>query len=187
VASAILDPVSRVGDDFVREREELRNSLRALGPDAPTACGSWTTTDLAAHIAVGELRGGVPVVPFRLLVARGVRIDRMARVNAAGTKAYGRRGFDWAIKRLDRPPPRAHLWSPVVAVSLLEVWAHHEDVLQANDLAACASGIDLTPVIALLRRYQRKRLREVPPFASARDEALFLAGRTAVDGTRLSI
>ena len=30
--------------------------MRAVGPDAPTLCGDWTTRDLAAHLVVRERR-----------------------------------------------------------------------------------------------------------------------------------
>src|SRR5690349_23845417 len=50
-----------------RERAALVESMRAVGPDAPTLCGDWTTRDLAAHLVVRERRldatAGV-VVPF---------------------------------------------------------------------------------------------------------------------------
>jgi hypothetical protein len=111
----------------------------------------------------------------------------MARVNAAATRLYERRGFDWAMRRLARRPPRSHMLPSVVAVSLLEVWAHHEDVLDDNGGRRCPSGIDLEPVVTVLRRYQRKRLRDLPRFDSLHDEARFLAGRSTVDGTRVSI
>ena len=33
-----------------RERAALVETMRAVGPDAPTLCGDWTTRDLAAHL-----------------------------------------------------------------------------------------------------------------------------------------
>jgi uncharacterized protein (TIGR03083 family) len=177
----------RVGDDFIRERQALRQTLMEVGPDAPTACGDWRTTELAIHVAIGELRGGWPTVPFRMMVNRGIRIDRLAGVNTGALRAYRRRGFDWAIERLARRPPRAHLRGRVVAVSLLEVWAHHEDVLDANDVGRCDSGVDLAPVVDVLRRYQRSRLGGAELPASLVEQARFLAGRTEVAGIRLSI
>ena len=150
-----------IADDFVREREALRRTLAEVGPDAPTACGEWTTTDLAVHVATGEVNGGWATVPFRILINRGVRMDRMAPVNAGALRFYRRRGFDWAMKRLARKPPRGHMLGPVVRVSLLEVWAHHEDVLLANGLT-CDSGIDLQPVVDLLMRYQRATVTGAP-------------------------
>ncbi|MEZ5262182.1 MAG: TIGR03085 family metal-binding protein [Acidimicrobiales bacterium] len=38
------------------ERQELCELFSAVGPDAPTLCGAWTTRDLAAHLVVRERR-----------------------------------------------------------------------------------------------------------------------------------
>ncbi len=165
-----------MADDFVRERDALRQTLLDVGPDAPTACGDWTTTELAIHLAVGELRGGWPTAPFRMLVNRGIRVDRTAPVNVGAVRLYRRRGFDWAIRRLGRKPPRAHMLRSVVRVSLLEVWGHHEDVLLANG-GTCDSGIDVQPIVDVLLRYQRKSLTGVDLAGSPADVARRLAGR----------
>ncbi|MFE3827520.1 maleylpyruvate isomerase family mycothiol-dependent enzyme [Streptomyces sp. NPDC059092] len=74
----------------VSERRELCDLLTELGPDAPTLCEGWTTLDLTAHLVLREhfrrwtdermaaekakglpalvdrLRGGAPLVPWRL-------------------------------------------------------------------------------------------------------------------------
>jgi uncharacterized protein (TIGR03083 family) len=148
------------GSDFVREREALRADLARLGPDAPTTVAGWTTEDLAVHVVIGELSAAVPNTPFRWLVGRGVRLDRMAPLNARALSSQRRRhGFDWAMERLGRRPPRLHTVGVVAAVSLLEMWAHHEDVLAANDVGPCSSGVDLAPVLRVLTRYQRRALR----------------------------
>ena len=39
-----------------RERAALVETMRTVGPDAPTLCGDWTTRDLAAHLVVREGR-----------------------------------------------------------------------------------------------------------------------------------
>ena len=168
--------------DLWRERAALRATLVAVGPDAPTSCGTWTTTDLAVHVVVGEINGGVATVPFRYLVSRGVRLDRVAGLNRRALAGYRRRhGFEWALERLARPAPRAHrLGHRVAPVSLLEMWAHHEDVLNANGLGPCGSGVDLAPVVQVLLRYQRRVLAahglEVPPGSPA-EVARWLSGR----------
>jgi uncharacterized protein (TIGR03083 family) len=149
-----------VSDDLSRERRAFADTVVALGPDAPSACGTWTAADLAVHVATGELGRGVAVVPARWLVGHGVRVDRLARTNDRVLASYRRRhDVDWGLARLDRPPPRLHRHGTVGAVSLLEVWAHHEDLLLANDLGPCQSGVDLGPALAALVRYQRGLLR----------------------------
>lgn len=79
-----------------RERRELCDLLLQLGPDAPTLCEGWTTLDLAAHLVLREhfkkwtdermaaekakglpvlvarLRGGAPLVPWRVPRVRTV-------------------------------------------------------------------------------------------------------------------
>jgi uncharacterized protein (TIGR03085 family) len=39
-----------------RERASLVETMRSIGPDAPTLCEGWTTRDLAAHLVVRERR-----------------------------------------------------------------------------------------------------------------------------------
>src|SRR5437763_933578 len=39
-----------------RERAALVETMRTVGPNAPTLCGDWTTRDLAAHLVVREGR-----------------------------------------------------------------------------------------------------------------------------------
>src|SRR5689334_25256461 len=39
-----------------RERHALVDTMRAVGPDAPTLCGDWTARDLAAHLVIRERR-----------------------------------------------------------------------------------------------------------------------------------
>jgi uncharacterized protein (TIGR03085 family) len=39
-----------------RERNALVATLRKAGPQAPTLCEGWNTTDLAAHLVVRERR-----------------------------------------------------------------------------------------------------------------------------------
>jgi uncharacterized protein (TIGR03083 family) len=154
--------VGPVQEDFVREREAFRATLDQLGPDAPTACGSWTTADVAVHVVTGEVAGALPNAPFRLLVGWGVRLDWMAPVNMWAFRRYRRRhGFDWAMRRLGHDPPRLQRHRAVAPVSLLEVWAHHDDVLAANDVGSCDSGVDLGPVLRVLTRYQRRFLHGV--------------------------
>lgn len=112
------------------------------------------------HLATGELAAAIPNAPFRWLVGHGRRLDRMAPLNERALNVYRHRhDAIWALGRLDRPPPWLHCQGVVAAVSLLEVWAHHEDVLAATDLGPCRSGVDLAPVISVLVRCQRRILR----------------------------
>ncbi|MHB8464094.1 MAG: maleylpyruvate isomerase family mycothiol-dependent enzyme [Acidimicrobiales bacterium] len=144
--------------DFALERAALRATLIDVGPDAPTTCDAWTATDLAVHIVLAELGHGAPNAPFRLLVAAGVRLDRMAGGNTALlSRSRRRHGFNWAMGRLASAPPRLLGAGPIASVSLLEVWAHHEDLLAANGRLH-DTGVDLGPALRVLVRYHRSAL-----------------------------
>lgn len=82
-----------------------------------------------------------------------------------------RHGFDWALDRLDRDPPRAHRIGRVGAVSLLEVWAHHEDARLRAVPPRPARSPSLGAVVPILVRYQRRALEQ-------HRVALETAGRT---------
>ena len=39
-----------------RERAALVETMRSVGPEAPTLCEGWNTRDLAAHLVIREYR-----------------------------------------------------------------------------------------------------------------------------------
>ena len=61
-----------------RERAALVNTMRAVGPDAPTLCGEWTTRDLAAHLVLRERRPDA---------AAGILVPALAGYTAASSSA----------------------------------------------------------------------------------------------------
>src|SRR5437879_3370059 len=149
----------QASEAFRLEREALRTTLAGLGPDRSAGCGTWTTADLAVHIVLGEWLAGFGSATGRGLVAKGVHLDWMAPlIDAMLRRARARRDFAWAMEKLGREPPHIQCRSLLAPVSLLEVWAHHEDVLAANGLGACDSGADLRPALSVLVRYQHKLL-----------------------------
>jgi uncharacterized protein (TIGR03083 family) len=151
--------VVSVVDDLLRERRALASTLELVGPSAPTTCGTWTAEDIAVHVVTGEVLAALPNAPFRWMVGKGVRLDRMASVNERALVSWRRRrSFEWAIDRLKRPPPLLHRRGLVADVTLLEHWVHHEDVLGANDVGSCEAGVDLAVVLRVLVRYQRRLL-----------------------------
>lgn len=164
-----------ITDALHAERMAFLATLIAVGPDAPTACGTWTTTDLAAHVALGDTGGGLVSGPARLLVGRGVRMDRVASLNRAALAATRRRrDFDWALASLSREAPRLQRQIPdLAAVSLLEVWAHHEDILNAHDLGPCASGADVSAIVPVLIRYQHSVLANLRVIVRTGDRVWF--------------
>jgi uncharacterized protein (TIGR03085 family) len=108
-----------------RERAALVETMRAVGPDAPTLCGDWTTRDLAAHLVVRERRldatAGV-VVPFLA--------GYTAKVQREVTQATD---WDELLDKIASGPP---LYSPFKLIdpvaNMGEMFIHHEDVRRAQ-------------------------------------------------------
>jgi len=134
-----------------RERAALVETMRAVGPDAPTLCGDWTTRDLAAHLVVRERRldatAGV-AVPF----LAGYTANVQRQVTEANE-------WDALLEKVAAGPP---LYSPFKLLdpvaNLGEMFIHHEDVRwaqtgweprQLDDTLAKALGRGL-PLLARL-------------------------------------
>src|SRR5690348_9415228 len=108
-----------------RERAALVDTMRNVGPNAPTLCGDWTTRDLAAHLVVREGRldatAGV-VVPF--LAGYTGRVQRQVTKTTA---------WDDLLAKIASGPP---LYSPFKLLdpvaNLGEMFIHHEDVRRAQ-------------------------------------------------------
>jgi uncharacterized protein (TIGR03085 family) len=107
-----------------RERAALVDTLRSVGPDAPTLCEGWTTRDLAAHLVVRERRLdatlGIVVKP---LAGYTVRVqDHVA----------GSTDWDELVEMIASGPP---IYSPFKLfdglVNAGEMFTHHEDVRRA--------------------------------------------------------
>jgi uncharacterized protein (TIGR03085 family) len=106
------------------ERQEFGATLRACGPDGPTLCGEWTTSELVAHLILrerlsAEAAGRVPVRQLRELSENVI----------AGYVA----GHDYPemVDAFEGGPPAVSPWAiPMVreAFNLLEYTIHHEDV-----------------------------------------------------------
>lgn len=109
-----------------RERDALVATFREVGPDAPTLCEGWNTTDLAAHLVVRERRLDATLgiaVPFLADYTAGVQ-DKTATSNT----------WDALIEQVASGPP---LYSPFKLLdpvaNLGEMFIHHEDVRRAVD------------------------------------------------------
>jgi uncharacterized protein (TIGR03085 family) len=108
-----------------RERTALVDTMRSVGPNAPTLCGDWTTRDLAAHLVVREGRldatAGV-AVPF--LAGYTARVQRQVTQTTA---------WDELLAKIASGPP---LYSPFKLLdpiaNLGEMFIHHEDVRRAQ-------------------------------------------------------
>ncbi|KUI02718.1 hypothetical protein AU189_00040 [Mycolicibacterium acapulense] len=107
-----------------RERAALVETMREVGPDAPTLCGDWTTRDLAAHLVVRERR--LDATPGIMLPALAGYTDKVQRRTAQ---------TDWE-ELLDKVASGPPLYSPFKLLdpvaNMGEMYIHHEDVRRAQ-------------------------------------------------------
>ena len=147
-------------EQLAAERRGLAATLRAVGPEAPTLAGAWKAGDLAAHVVATEKLRGMPTFLGRRLVLRGIRLnDTFAGAMAIDVRRFRRRGFDWALARLERQGPWLLDRPSVLPVSVFEIFVHHEDVRRPNAVAREETP-DVVPSIEWLLRYHRKPLGE---------------------------
>jgi len=107
-----------------RERSALVDTLRRVGPDAPTLCAGWTTRDLAAHLVVRERRlDATPGIGIPFLAGYTAKVqDQTARSTS----------WDDLVALVASGPP---IYSPFKLLdsvaNLGEMFIHHEDVRRA--------------------------------------------------------
>ena len=103
-----------------RERRELCDLALALGPDAPTLCEGWTSSDLVAHLVVRERK---PVASVGNVVERlsGLTQRAMAKEQA--------RGYEVLVERY-RTPAAFLRAVPAIDEGMngFELLVHHEDL-----------------------------------------------------------
>lgn len=108
-----------------RERSALVDTMRAVGPEAPTLCGDWTTRDLAAHLVVRERR---------LDATPGITIPALAGYTA-NVQRHVAESTDWD-ELLDKVASGPPLYSPFKLLdpvaNMGEMFIHHEDVRRAQ-------------------------------------------------------
>lgn len=147
-----------------RERAALVETMRTVGPDAPTLCGDWTTRDLAAHLVVRERRPDASVgVIFSPLAGYTARVQRE------------RAATDWndLVDMIAAGPP---MYSPLKLLdplaNIAEMFIHHEDVRRAapgwtprvvdeRTIAALRRMLPLCVKLSLARGPARVTLRGV--------------------------
>jgi uncharacterized protein (TIGR03083 family) len=144
-------------DDIGAERAALADSLEAVGPQAHTACGDWTSFDLAAHVVASDRGAGVLAYGIRTLAARGVSLPPHPRLVDLAIARQRRDGYGALVSQIRRPCPRLLRSTAVAASTLFELWMHHDDLTSANDLVHGAPA-HLALAIPSLVRYQAKRL-----------------------------
>jgi uncharacterized protein (TIGR03085 family) len=107
-----------------RERAALVDTMRGLGPDAPTLCEGWTTRDLAAHLVIRE---------YRPDAAPGILIPFFANHTAKVQNDVAETDWDQLLDKVASGPPAyspMKLLDPVANIG--EMFIHHEDVRRAQ-------------------------------------------------------
>jgi uncharacterized protein (TIGR03085 family) len=181
-----------------RERAALVETMRTVGPDAPTLCGDWTTRDLAAHLVVRERRldatAGV-AVPF--LAGYTAKVQRQVTQST---------DWDELLDKIASGPP---LYSPFKifdpVANMGEMFIHHEDVRRAKagweprplddtTVRALGRGLPIMARLTLAKAPARVTLRtpqgkdlvtfgrgpEVTVTGEPQELLLFISGRDAV-------
>ncbi|MBV9412397.1 MAG: TIGR03085 family protein [Acidimicrobiia bacterium] len=122
-SSTTLDNVKRAAR---AERAALCALFDSLGPDAPTLCEGWVTSDLAAHLWVREHR---PWDVPGMVAKSGTLHRRTDRVQARARQ----RGYTELVASLRGGAP---VRTPFLgdAIDLHEFFVHHEDVRRANGM-----------------------------------------------------
>jgi uncharacterized protein (TIGR03085 family) len=106
------------------ERQVLVESLRDLGPDAPTACEGWATKDMAAHLYVRERR--LDAAPGVILP--GPFASHTDRVMASVLRVHS---YDDVVAKVSTGPPLP-LRPFDAVINLFEFFVHAEDVRRLN-------------------------------------------------------
>ena len=108
------------------ERLDLCTTLLRVGPDAPTLCEGWRTSDLAAHLVIRERRPDAQL---------GQVLPRFGAHAAALQRGLASRPFAELVDMVRTGPPS---WHPTrigaidELVNTAEFFVHHEDVLRAQ-------------------------------------------------------
>lgn len=148
-----------------------------LGPDAPTCCEGWRTSDLAAHLVVRERRP---------LAAPGIVLGgRFQGLLDRATERALASGYDHLVEQVRNGPPPGPFAVPGLrtVLNLNEYAVHHEDVRRANGLGPRTDRPDLQDRLwKLLRRSAWLQLRSV-----RRSLAVRLRRPDSFDGSDIAV
>ncbi len=152
-----------LSEAIVDERRAFAETLRVVGPDAPTLIEGWSAHDIAAHVVSLDQLAGVPTFLARVAVAKGIRLNDVAgRFADRSIRGPKRRGFEWAVERLDREPPRLLLRDSLAPVGMFEVFVHHEDVRRASLAEQPRAAPEaLSHVVEWLLLYHRRLVQDM--------------------------
>jgi uncharacterized protein (TIGR03085 family) len=181
-----------------RERAALVETMRSVGPDAPTLCGDWTARDLAAHLVVRERRlDATPGIAIPFLAGYTDKVQRQVAASA-----------EWG-ELLDKIASGPPLYSPFKLLdpvaNMGEMFIHHEDVrraqtgweprqLDGTTVKALGRGLPIMARLTLAKAPARVSLRtqagktlatvgrgpELTVTGEPQELLLFISGRDAV-------
>ena len=109
-----------------QERLALCDTFEEVGPDAPTLCLPWTTSDLAAHLVIREGRPDL---------ASGIWLPFLKERTDREQARIAAQPWSDLVQAVRSGPPSWHPTRvPAVdnAVNLAEMLVHHEDVLRGD-------------------------------------------------------
>jgi uncharacterized protein (TIGR03085 family) len=139
-----------------QERAQLVETLKQVGPDAPTLCEGWTTRDLTAHLVLRE---------YRPDAAPGIALAPFAGYTAKVQDRIAANPWEKLVDQVASGPP---LYSPFklldAVINVVEMFIHHEDVRRARP-GWEPRGLDAETTAALRRqvpRLARVALKKVP-------------------------
>jgi uncharacterized protein (TIGR03085 family) len=131
------------------ERLQLCDLLDQLGPDAPTLCEGWATSDMAAHLVLRE------------------HFQRWGDERRAKEKA---KGYAYLVGRVRAGGPLVPWRIPALRtlVNGLEYFIHHEDVRRANGHGPRPEVTDLEALAWRMSGFLGRRLaHQARPFGLA--------------------
>ena len=106
------------------ERAALVDTLRAVGPDAPTLCGDWDARALAAHLVIRERRPDA---------ALGIMVSPLAGHTEKVQAAAAAQPWPDLVGQVADGPPWYSMFKLVDRwVNLAEMFIHHEDLLRGS-------------------------------------------------------
>lgn len=109
-----------------RERFAIAQTLRNIGPEAPTLCEGWNAFDLLVHLVSRETRPDAAI---------GIIIPALNKYSSKIKNEMKQRGFSTLIQEFEDGPKALSLFSIPGADNLsntFEFLVHHEDLLRAQ-------------------------------------------------------
>ncbi|WP_132993582.1 TIGR03085 family metal-binding protein [Gordonia zhaorongruii] len=106
------------------ERAALVQTLRSVGPDAPTLCAGWSARDLAVHLVLRE---------GRLDASAAGLVPPLRGYSRSVAASYANKPWPVLLRTVMDGPPWYSPFRPLDGVlNLAEMFVHHEDLLRGG-------------------------------------------------------